>query len=58
MRLPLKEDDSTDEERATKQARYAIDHGVNYVDTAARDIDSCLKEVNAAPSSNKLIKVK
>lgn len=34
MRLPVKEDGSIDEERATKQVRYAIDHGVNYVDTA------------------------
>ncbi|HWR24683.1 MAG TPA: aldo/keto reductase, partial [Methanosarcina sp.] len=34
MRLPVKEDGSIDEERATKQVRYAIDQGVNYVDTA------------------------
>jgi hypothetical protein len=34
MRLPVKADGSIDEERATKQVRYAIDHGVNYVDTA------------------------
>jgi len=34
MRLPLKEDGSIDEERATKQVRYAIDYGVNYLDTA------------------------
>ena len=34
MRLPVKEDGSIDEERATKQLRYAIDNGVNYVDTA------------------------
>jgi predicted aldo/keto reductase-like oxidoreductase len=34
MRLPVKEDGSIDEERSTKQIRYAIDHGVNYVDTA------------------------
>ena len=34
MRLPTKADGSIDEERATKQVRYAIDHGVNYVDTA------------------------
>jgi predicted aldo/keto reductase-like oxidoreductase len=33
MRLPLK-DGKIDEERATKQIRYAIDNGVNYVDTA------------------------
>ncbi len=34
MRLPLKEDMTIDEPRATKQVRYAIDNGVNYVDTA------------------------
>ena len=34
MRLPVKEDGTIDEERATKQLRYAIDNGVNYVDTA------------------------
>lgn len=34
MRLPMKEDGSIDEDRATRQVRYAIDHGVNYVDTA------------------------
>jgi len=33
MRLPQK-DGVIDEERATQQIRYAIDHGVNYVDTA------------------------
>ena len=34
MRLPVKEDGTIDEERATRQVRCAIDHGVNYVDTA------------------------
>ena len=34
MRLPVKEDGSIDEARATRQVRYAIDQGVNYVDTA------------------------
>jgi hypothetical protein len=34
MRLPVKADGSVDEERAVKQIRYAIDNGVNYVDTA------------------------
>jgi hypothetical protein len=33
MRLPTK-DDKIDEVEATKMVRYAIDHGVNYVDTA------------------------
>ncbi|MEN6516770.1 MAG: aldo/keto reductase [Methanospirillum sp.] len=34
MRLPVNGDGSINEERATKQLRDAIDHGVNYVDTA------------------------
>ncbi len=34
MRLPVKENGTIDEERATRQIRYAIDHGVNYIDTA------------------------
>jgi len=33
MRLPEK-DGAIDGERATQQIRYAIDHGVNYIDTA------------------------
>jgi hypothetical protein len=34
MRLPQKENGEIDEEMATGMLRYAIDHGVNYVDTA------------------------
>ncbi|MDW5552121.1 aldo/keto reductase [Methanosarcina sp.] len=34
MRLPVKEDGTIDEEKATRQVRYAIDQGVNYIDTA------------------------
>lgn len=34
MRLPTKEDGKIDEEKATRMVRYAIDNGVNYVDTA------------------------
>ena len=33
MRLP-EQNGQIDDERATRQIRYAIDHGVNYVDTA------------------------
>ncbi|UCD53391.1 MAG: aldo/keto reductase [Phycisphaerales bacterium] len=33
MRLPEK-DGTIDEERATQQIRHAVDHGVNYIDTA------------------------
>jgi hypothetical protein len=34
MRLPALEDGTTDEDRAITQMRYAIDNGVNYMDTA------------------------
>jgi len=34
MRLPATKSGGVDEERAIRQIRYAIDHGVNYVDTA------------------------
>ena len=34
MRLPMKNETEVDEEEAIRVLRYAIDHGVNYIDTA------------------------
>ena len=34
MRLPLKEDKSIDEDELQRMVDYAIEHGVNYFDTA------------------------
>ena len=34
MRLPLNPDGSIDEAQVRQMTRYAIDHGVNYFDTA------------------------
>jgi len=34
MRLPVKENGQIDEDHAAKMLQFAIDHGVNYVDTA------------------------
>jgi hypothetical protein len=34
MRLPTKKGGGIDEERAIRQLRYAIDNGINYIDTA------------------------
>ena len=38
MRLPLQEDGTVDEGKVKEMAAYAIEHGVNYFDTAWRRI--------------------
>lgn len=58
MRLPLTGDDPTkiDEEEAIKMVRYAIDHGVNYLDTAYIYHSSGYNQGSAEPLLAKALK--
>jgi predicted aldo/keto reductase-like oxidoreductase len=40
MRLPVNKDGNIEEKQATQMLRYAIDNGVNYIDTAFMDEQS------------------